>query len=78
MADIPLSLHEPLVGAHSDGGDAPAGIEIQLDRDSSVSPKPWVSLSFTDEHNDAVTIRLNAQEAMQLSRRLSDLGSVIL
>lgn len=78
MAGVPLSLHEPLKGAYSGGGDAQAGIEIQLDRDSSVSPKPWVSLSFTDEHNDAVTIRLNAQEAMQLSKRLSDLGSAIL
>jgi len=26
-------------------------IEVALDRDSSVSPKPWVTLTFTDKDN---------------------------
>jgi hypothetical protein len=53
-------------------------IHVELDRDSSVSPKPWVVMTFTDKDNDATTIRLSAQEAMQLSKRLSAYGSAIL
>lgn len=84
MADIPaalgvlLSLHEPLEAALSDGSAAPAVIHVELDRDSSVSPKPWVVMTFTDKDNDATTIKLSAQEAMQLSKRLSAFGSAIL
>lgn len=78
MSGIPLSLHKPLAAALADGSDAPAIVDFGIDRDSSVSPKPWVAIQFTDEHNDAVTIRLNAQEALQLSQRVGDLASAIL
>ena len=78
MAAVKLSLHKPLKGAFDVEGDAPASVDVDIDQDSSVSPKPWVAVQFTDEDNDAVTIRLNAQEALQLSQRIGDAASAIL